>query len=305
MNIINSLSSIRTNIKNFKLLILFSNVSLFLVVKASDIDVQKDRVKLSQLKIITLHKDNYTNSRRLDPILQLKCMSTPALCRSYAPSFVKCVNRGYPEDKIKWECSAELDKKIRFGRLKVICEGYDNASDDFILDGSCGLEYYLEFANFNQVYDYYNKDIYETSKISNFLTLMIMVIVVLTVYKSCIKNRQLATRRDLNETYAQIISDGSDQNLSPTIFPPPPPSYSFAIQNASKSDENSDKTETNSRHNTETRGSENFISGSSVASLGQIVNTSNLLRHCESPPPAYQNSNDTYTCTAYAENSRR
>lgn len=75
---------------------------------------------------------------------------------------------------------------------------------------------------------------YETSKISNFLTLMIMMIVVLTIYKSCIKSRQAAIRRNFNETYAQIILDGADQTVSSTIFPPPPPSYSTTVQSNSK-----------------------------------------------------------------------
>lgn len=75
---------------------------------------------------------------------------------------------------------------------------------------------------------------YETSKISNFLTLMIMMIVILTIYKSCIKNRQAALRRNFNETYAQIILDGTEQSASDSIFPPPPPSYSTTVQNISK-----------------------------------------------------------------------
>lgn len=75
---------------------------------------------------------------------------------------------------------------------------------------------------------------YETSKISNFLTLMIMMIVILTIYKSCIKNRQAALRRNFNETYAQIILDGTEQTVSGPIFPPPPPSYSTTVQNTSK-----------------------------------------------------------------------
>lgn len=92
---------------------------------------------------------------------------------------------------------------------------------------------------------------YETSKISNFLTLMIMMIVVLTIYKSCIKNRQAAIRRNFNETYAQIILDGTDQPFSAPIFPPPPPSYSTVVENTSKTelDKEDDRNAVNMENN--------------------------------------------------------
>merc|ERR1711963_1013812 len=37
-----------------------------------------------------------------------------------------------------------MEGAARFGRVEVVCEGYDYAEDDFILAGSCGLEYTLE-----------------------------------------------------------------------------------------------------------------------------------------------------------------
>lgn len=101
---------------------------------------------------------------------------------------------------------------------------------------------------------------------------MIMVIVVLTVYKSCIKNRQFIARRDLNETYAQIISDGSDQNMSSSIFPPPPPSYSFAVQNTSKGDPNLNKRDTH--NHTEITNSETLILPQTESNLVSLVTSS-------------------------------
>ena len=38
-----------------------------------------------------------------------------------------------------------MDNSYRFGRLDVICEGYDYPDDPYILQGSCGLEYTLEY----------------------------------------------------------------------------------------------------------------------------------------------------------------
>ena len=33
---------------------------------------------------------------------------------------------------------------IRFGKISVTCEGYDHPNDDYVLAGSCGLEYDLD-----------------------------------------------------------------------------------------------------------------------------------------------------------------
>merc|ERR1719166_349784 len=37
-----------------------------------------------------------------------------------------------------------MEGGVRFGKVEVICEGYDYPEDEFILAGSCGLEYTLE-----------------------------------------------------------------------------------------------------------------------------------------------------------------
>ena len=38
-----------------------------------------------------------------------------------------------------------MDNLYRFGNVEVICEGYDYPDDPYILKGSCGLEYTLEY----------------------------------------------------------------------------------------------------------------------------------------------------------------
>ena len=46
--------------------------------------------------------------------------------------------------EIQWECRAEMPDNIRFGKVQVTCEGYDHSKDEFVLNGSCGLEYTLK-----------------------------------------------------------------------------------------------------------------------------------------------------------------
>jgi hypothetical protein len=55
---------------------------------------------------------------------------------------------------------------------------------------------------------------YETSKLSNFLSLAIIIIIMLAIYKSCTKNREIDQRHDFNATYAQIINQSESNNPS-------------------------------------------------------------------------------------------
>ncbi len=38
-----------------------------------------------------------------------------------------------------------MDNDFRLGRVEVVCEGYDYPDDPYILKGSCGLEYTLDY----------------------------------------------------------------------------------------------------------------------------------------------------------------
>ena len=45
----------------------------------------------------------------------------------------------------QWECKSDMDNLYRFGEIEVVCEGYDYPEDPYITQGSCGLEYTLEY----------------------------------------------------------------------------------------------------------------------------------------------------------------
>ena len=75
---------------------------------------------------------------------QLACVGGSGRGRGYEPSVVQCYNRGWDGREVQWECKADLEGEVRFDKVEVVCEGYDYPEDDFILAGSCGLEYTLE-----------------------------------------------------------------------------------------------------------------------------------------------------------------
>ncbi|XP_004682262.1 PREDICTED: store-operated calcium entry-associated regulatory factor [Condylura cristata] len=181
-----------------------------------------DRILLRDVKALTLHYDRYTTSRRLDPIPQLKCVGGTAGCDSYTPKVIQCQNKGWDGYDVQWECKTDLDIAYKFGKTVVSCEGYESSEDQYVLRGSCGLEYNLDYTEiglkklresgknnaFNSFSGYYNK-LYSSDSggISGLITIVVLLAIAFGVYKL-------------------FLSDGQE--------PPPPyseyPSYSHRYQ---------------------------------------------------------------------------
>lgn len=62
---------------------------------------------------------------------------------------VQCDNQGYNKDtrKYNWVCDAGISDRVKINHADVICEGYDYPEDDYILLGSCGLEFTLDYSD--------------------------------------------------------------------------------------------------------------------------------------------------------------
>ncbi|KAK0394219.1 hypothetical protein QR680_000629 [Steinernema hermaphroditum] len=102
------------------------------------------KILLSQVQVLTLSNGAYTTARRGNPIPQIKCIGGSAYNR-FTPKSVQCYNRGSDGVDVQWECKADMPKKYRFGQISVSCEGFDHPGDPYVLHGSCGLEYNLEY----------------------------------------------------------------------------------------------------------------------------------------------------------------
>ncbi|KAK7100194.1 store-operated calcium entry-associated regulatory factor-like [Littorina saxatilis] len=103
-----------------------------------------DRVLLKEVSVLTLKEGHMTAGRRSSPVQQLNCVGGTAKGH-FSPKVVQCYNRGSDGYDIQWECKADMDNAFRFGAVDVTCEGYEYPDDPYILKGSCGLEYTLEF----------------------------------------------------------------------------------------------------------------------------------------------------------------
>lgn len=133
---------------------LTSLIGLLLALSPSILAKNKknDAVLLSKVKTLTLRDGELTSHRRVKPLPQLNCVGGSAK-GLYDVDVMRCTNSGaeYDNEDIQWTCKAELPPEFKLGRTDVICEGYDNPDDPYILKGSCGVEYRLVLTDLGEV----------------------------------------------------------------------------------------------------------------------------------------------------------
>ncbi|GAB1293094.1 Store-operated calcium entry-associated regulatory factor [Apodemus speciosus] len=158
-----------------------------------------DRILLRDVKALTLYSDRYTTSRRLAPIPQLKCVGGTAGCDAYSPKVIQCQNQGWDGYDVQWECKTDLDIAYKFGKTVVSCEGYESSEDQYVLRGSCGLEYHLDYTELglkqlkesgkHQGFsDYYRK--LSSSDSCGLVTIAVLFALAFVVYKLFLSDSQ-------------------------------------------------------------------------------------------------------------------
>ncbi|KAI1337805.1 hypothetical protein F5Y15DRAFT_144579 [Xylariaceae sp. FL0016] len=102
-------------------------------------------ILLSDVQSLTFRSQSKTTARRVSPIPQLTCISSPQICGLYEIDILRCTNQGagYSAQDIQWSCAASLPPEFKLGSTDVTCEGYASPDDDYVLKGSCGAEYRL------------------------------------------------------------------------------------------------------------------------------------------------------------------
>lgn len=106
----------------------------------------RNAILLSNVQTLTLRADRPTTARRLPPLPQLTCTGpSRRVCNLYKIETMRCVNDGfdYDEEDVQWTCTAALPPEFKLGSTDVVCEGYRDAEDRWVLKGSCAVEYRL------------------------------------------------------------------------------------------------------------------------------------------------------------------
>ena len=130
----------------FFVLLLLGTTTLYVLASKY---TSKDAVRLTDVQVLTFKKGQWTTGRRSPTIPQLTCTGGTARKMYGKVENVQCTNQGHDgTGNVQWKCESTLEKTIKLGQTVVSCEGYDYSEDPFILVGSCGLEYTLEYTDY-------------------------------------------------------------------------------------------------------------------------------------------------------------
>eukprot|EP01112_Ceratiomyxa_fruticulosa_P018363 TRINITY_DN5855_c0_g1_i1.p1 TRINITY_DN5855_c0_g1~~TRINITY_DN5855_c0_g1_i1.p1 ORF type:complete len:293 (-),score=41.55 TRINITY_DN5855_c0_g1_i1:245-1123(-) len=178
-------------LKAFFTLLLFISTLTFAIAGYWD-SHSDEKVLLKDVQVLTLYRGKMTTGSRSSPVPQLKCVGGSARGEEHKVQTVQCYNRGSDGSDVQWECKAELPSSIKFGNINVGCEGYSYPNDPYILKGSCGLEYTLDYEdghhrardNYHHN-DYYSDERRSSGGIGGFISFIVFGFIVYMVYKSC------------------------------------------------------------------------------------------------------------------------
>lgn len=108
---------------------------------------QNDAVHLKDITSLVFKQNHMTTGRRNNPVSQMTCISNnkqqQELCNNNQPTSMLCKNVGYDGSDVVWQCNAELTTGVKLSDVTVSCEGFDSPNDNYVLKGSCGVEYTL------------------------------------------------------------------------------------------------------------------------------------------------------------------
>ncbi|KFU99648.1 Store-operated calcium entry-associated regulatory factor, partial [Tauraco erythrolophus] len=184
-------------------------------------------VLLREVQALTLHRGQYTTSRRTAAVPQLQCTGGAAGC-SHVPEVVQCYNKGWDGYDVQWQCKADLENTYRFGQMEVSCEGYDYPDDPYILRGSCSLLFRLELTEEGERRvknsGSFGSGYYQSRKDSSDFDTGVIVIIVLLVlafgaYKLFVSNKEPQ----------QIFGDGFTRPSWQGQQAPPPPGFKYSF----------------------------------------------------------------------------
>ena len=103
-------------------------------------------VELNSIQSLIFRQDAKTTGRRTSAVPQMTCVGGGFCGTKYEPAVVQCTNIGqdYTTGDPTWKCTAELESGLHLGTTDVVCEGFRDRDDPWILRGSCGLEYTMQ-----------------------------------------------------------------------------------------------------------------------------------------------------------------
>uniref|UniRef100_A0AC35U644 Store-operated calcium entry-associated regulatory factor n=1 Tax=Rhabditophanes sp. KR3021 TaxID=114890 RepID=A0AC35U644_9BILA len=98
---------------------------------------------MKNIKVLKFNEFLQTESRRTKPRPQMARVDGTA-DKSITLNNIQCIPVEYTVLGPKWKCTTTSDHKVKLSNFIVSCEGWANAEDEYILEGSCGIKYHLD-----------------------------------------------------------------------------------------------------------------------------------------------------------------
>nr|CAD2181210.1 unnamed protein product [Meloidogyne enterolobii] len=211
---------------NFKIFLKFIFVFIFVL----GCGEARQKILLTSLPVLTLYRGSYTEGYK--PIKQLECIGgTASGMLGHSPKVVQCYNKGSDGRDVQWECKAELPVEYEFGRIEVSCEGFDYPEDPYVVVGSCGLRYELDYSKYGAQKGTYllpsKSSWFNFEKIVSFLVIAFIVYLVYLMFSS---SGGSSTSRGGGGSGGSWWGP-DDRRPPPPGWNPPPPSYDDATTN--------------------------------------------------------------------------
>ena len=99
---------------------------------------------LSDVGSLTFYNDRYANTLLTPSKPQMICMSPAELCLEANKKSITCFNKDKNPitNEILWDCIGDYMRDSHsVSSANVICENYDGFSTNYLVDGSCYVEY--------------------------------------------------------------------------------------------------------------------------------------------------------------------
>ena len=127
---------------------MFKYIVFILFLVASTVSYNcHSKILLRDVEVLTLKNGLMTTGRRSQPVKQMDCVGGSARKDSYKVDTIQCKNVGFDGYDVNWKCEAVVTDFYKLGKTEVYCEGFDYPEDPYILVGSCGVEYELDYTD--------------------------------------------------------------------------------------------------------------------------------------------------------------
>ncbi|OQR78627.1 hypothetical protein BIW11_06282 [Tropilaelaps mercedesae] len=157
------------------------------------------KISIRKIEVLTFKAGRLAVRMRTTPPQQLNCMTG---CFGKLPTSAQCKNDGWDGVSVSWRCQANVQHGRKLVDTRVRCEAFPEGDKEYILAGSCALDYSLEAtasgggnrgSNTNVIYPTSNTDSHRKSPLQYIIPLImiaIIVVILFSVFKACSRTKE-------------------------------------------------------------------------------------------------------------------